>query len=533
MRAGDRRPAVPAGAMLVMRLEGSIPEQAPMTIPLPWFESQAQPTVADLWALLRKAEKDDRIKAILLEPRGLGAGWAKIEELRAGLRQFKKSGKPVYAYLRGPSAREYYLATAADKIYFNPEDILDLKGLRAELAFYRGTLDKVGVELEVEHAGKYKDAADSFVRTSATPETREVIGSMLDQLFGELVNSVASSRKLTRTQVRSLIDEGPFIDQAALSAKLIDGLLYEDQVRDALKKQLKGQTLERLSHRDYLRSTAFGGSDGDKNKIALVVGEGAISRAGGEAEPFSDEEGIRSGPFMRLLRQVREDASIKGVVLRVNSPGGDAIASDEILHEVKLLAKKKPLVVSMSDVAASGGYYIAMTGDPVVAYPNTITGSIGVIYGKANLKGLYDKLGINVEIIKRGENADFDTSSRPMSDAARKKLREGIFSTYQAFLERVAEGRKRKVGDIEPLAQGRVWMGAQAQGNGLVDQLGGLDLAIDLVRRTRQDPRDGADPARPIPAQTHPVRSDLQLERIRARQPSAAFGGGGGDDDGA
>jgi protease-4 len=474
--------------MLVMRLEGSIPEQAPMTIPLPWFESQAQPTVADLWALLRKAEKDDRIKAILLEPRGLGAGWAKIEELRAGLRQFKKSGKPVYAYLRGPSAREYYLATAADKIYFNPEDILDLKGLRAELSFYRGTLDKVGVELEVEHAGKYKDAADSFVRTSATPETREVIGSILDQLFGELVNSVASSRKLTPAQVRSLIDEGPFIDQAALSAKLIDGLLYEDQVRDALKKQLKGQTLERLSHRDYLRSTAFGGSDGDKNKIALVVGEGAISRAGGEAEPFSDEEGIRSGPFMRLLRQVREDASIKGVVLRVNSPGGDAIASDEILHEVKLLAKKKPLVVSMSDVAASGGYYIAMTGDPVVAYPNTITGSIGVIYGKANLKGLYDKLGINVEIIKRGQNADFDTSSRPMSDAARKKLREGIFSTYQAFLERVAEGRKRKVADIEPLAQGRVWMGAQAQGNGLVDQLGGLDLAIDLVRQRAKIP---------------------------------------------
>jgi len=488
MRAGDRRPAVPAGAMLVMRLEGSIPEQAPMTIPLPWFESQVQPTVADLWALLRKAEKDDRIKAILLEPRGLGAGWGKIEELRAGLRQFRKSGKPVYAYLRGPSAREYYLATAADKIYFNPEDILDLKGLRAELAFYRGTLDKVGVELEVEHAGKYKDAADSFVRTSATPETQEVIGSILDQLFGELVNSVASSRKLTPAQVRSLIDEGPFIDQAALSAKLIDGLLYEDQVRDALKKQLKGQTLERLSHRDYLRSTAFGGSDGDKNKIALVVGEGAISRAGGEAEPFSDEEGIRSGPFMRLLRQVREDASIKGVVLRVNSPGGDAIASDEILHEVKLLAKKKPLVVSMSDVAASGGYYIAMTGDPVVAYPNTITGSIGVIYGKANLKGLYDKLGINVEIIKRGQNADFDTSSRPMSDAARKKLREGIFSTYQAFLERVAEGRKRKVADIEPLAQGRVWMGAQAHGNGLVDQLGGLDLAIDLVRQRAKIP---------------------------------------------
>ncbi len=483
MRIGDRRAAVPDGSLLVMRLEGQVPEQAPVTIPLPWFESQAQSTVADLWTLLRQAEKDNHIKAILIEPRGIGAGWAKLDELRAGIGQFKKSGKPVYAYLRNPGAREYYLATAADKIYFNPEDLLDLKGMRAELSFYRRTLDKLGVQVEVEHAGKYKDAADSFVRTGPTPETREVIDAILDQVFGHLVDSIAAARKLEPARVRALIDEGPFLDKAALSAKLIDGLLYEDQVRDELKKVLKTTSLERLSHRDYLRSNAFGGSAGDNNRIALVVGEGAITRAGGDADPFGDEEGIRSGPFMRLLRQVREDSSIKGVVLRVNSPGGDAIASDEILHEVKLLAKAKPLVVSMSDVAASGGYYIAMTGDPVVAYPNTITGSIGVIYGKLNLKGLYDKLGIDTEIIKRGKNADFDSGIRPMSESARKKLREGIFSTYQAFLERVAEGRKRKVGDIEPLAQGRVWMGAQAKGNGLVDQLGGLDLAIDLVRQ--------------------------------------------------
>ena len=482
MRAGDRRPAVPEGSLLVMRLEGEIPEQAPVTIPLPMFESQAPSTVADLWMMLRQAGKDEHVKAILLEPRGLAAGWAKLDELRAGLLQFKKSGKPVYAYLRNPSAREYYLATAADKIYFNPEDMLDLKGLRAELAFYKKTLDKAGVEMEVEHAGKYKNAADSYVRNEATPETREVIGAMLDQLFGHLVDSIAVSRKLEPARVKALIDEGPFLDQAALSAKLIDGLLYEDQVRDEIKMRIKGTSLlERLSSRDYLRSTAFAGESG--SKIALVVGEGAITRSGSDAEPFTNEEGIRSGPFMRMLRQVREDASIKAVILRVNSPGGDAIASDEILHEVKLLAKKKPLVISMSDVAASGGYYIAMTGDPVLAYPNTITGSIGVIYGKVNLKGLYDKLGVNTEIIMRGKNADLDTSSRPMSASARAKLREGIASTYQAFLERVAEGRKRKVGEIEPLAQGRVWMGAQAKGNGLVDQLGGLDQAIELARK--------------------------------------------------
>ena len=192
MRASDRRPTVPDGTVLVMRLEGAIPELAPVTIPLPWFESQAQSTVADLWLMLRQAAKDDHIKAILLEPRGLGAGWAKLDELRAGLALFKKAGKPVYAYLRNPGAREYYLAAAADKIYFNPEDMLDLKGMRAELTFYRRTLDKMGVEMEIEHAGKYKDAADSYVRTGPTPETREVIGSILDQIFGHLIDSAAN-----------------------------------------------------------------------------------------------------------------------------------------------------------------------------------------------------------------------------------------------------------------------------------------------------------------------------------------------------
>jgi len=481
MRVGDRRAPVPDASILTLRLEGSIPEQAPITIPLPWFESQAHSTVADLWAILHEASRDSHVRAILLEPRGLQAGWAKLDELRRGLERFRKSGKPVYAYLSNPGTREYYLAAAADKIYFSPEDYLDVKGLRVELSYYKRTLDKLGVEFEVEHAGAYKDALDSYVRTSATPETRQVIGSMLDQLFGSLIQAVAAGRKLDATRVKQLIDDGPIVNRAALGGKLIDGLLYQDQVMDELKKQIKLPTAAKLNHRDYLASSAFGGDA--KTKIALVVGEGAITRADADAEPFSEEGGIRSGPFMRLVKQAREDASVKGVVLRVNSPGGDAIASDEILHEVRLLAKAKPLVISMSDVAASGGYYMAMTGDPVVAYPNTITGSIGVIFGKVNVKGLYEKLGIDTEILERGKNADIDTAIRPMTAAGRAKLKEGIDSTYKAFLDRVAEGRKRKVSEIEPLAQGRVWMGEQAKGNGLVDQLGGLDLVLDLLRQ--------------------------------------------------
>jgi len=299
IRVGDRRHPVPDRTLLVMRLEGEIPELAPVTIPLPWFESQVQPTVADLWSMLRQAEKDDHVKAILLEPRALGVGWAKLDEIRAGLARVRKAGKPIYAYLRNPGAREYYLATAADKIYFNPEDILDLKGLRAELSFYRRTLDKVGVEVEIEHAGKYKDAADSYVRTGPTPETREVVDSILDQVFGHLVDSIAAGRKLAPARVRELIDDGPFLDRAALSAKLVDGLLYEDQVRDEMKKQLNGQALEPLSHRDYLRSGAFaGGGDSEKNRIALVVGEGAITRASGvSSRNFRAAASVTEGPW--------------------------------------------------------------------------------------------------------------------------------------------------------------------------------------------------------------------------------------------
>jgi protease-4 len=266
-----------------------------------------------------------------------------------------------------------------------------------------------------------------------------------------------------------------------VSTGLVDALLYEDQVWAELARRNKQASLERVTLRDYMR--ALPGEPGGRLRVAVVVGEGAISRGGGESDPFTGEEGIRSGAFIRLLRQVRNDASVRGVILRVNSPGGDAIASDEILHEVKLLSKAKPLVVSMSDAAASGGYYISMTGDPVIAYPNTFTGSIGVVYGKINIAGLYQKLGITTEIITRGRNAAIDSSTRPMTPEGRRKLKEGIDTTYRAFLDRVAEGRKKKVADIEPLAQGRVWMGAEAKRNGLVDEIGGLDRAIELLRK--------------------------------------------------
>jgi protease IV len=477
---GGRRPQVVANSALVLQLEGDLPEQPAMEYPIPFLSNDQPLTIAENWEMLRNAAADSRIQAVVLEPRGLDVGWAKLEELRADIVNFKKSGKPVYAFLRGAGTKEYYLATAADKVFMSPEDELDVKGLRAELMFFKGTLDKLGVEMEFEHVGKYKDAPDMFTKTESSPETREVLNQLLDQFYGDLINTVAEGRKKSPDAVRALIDNGPFIGQEALNGGLIDALIYEDQMYDQLRQQLKLNAMAKIADHDYSHAAAANlGVDGP-TKIALLVGQGDITRG---STNDSGDNGITSAGMIRQLRAVRDDASIKGVILRIDSPGGDGIASDDILHEAKLLSQKKPTVISMSDLAASGGYFIAMTGDPVVAYRNTETGSIGVFFGKVNLRGLYDKLGVKKEIMKRGRFADIDTEYAPLNDEQRAKLRTEIEVFYKGFVQRVADGRRRKYDDVEPLAQGRVWTGAQAKQNGLVDEIGGIDRAIEMVKQ--------------------------------------------------
>ena len=477
---GSRRPQVVANSALVLQLEGDLPEQPAVEFPIPFFDKEQPLTIAENWQMLRNAAADSRIQAVVLEPRGLGVGWAKLEELRADLVNFKKSGKPVYAFLRGAGTKEYYLATAADKVFMSPEDELDVKGLRAELVFVKGTLDKLGVQMEFEHVGKYKDAPDMFTKTESSAETREVINQLLDQFYGDLINTVAEGRKKSPDAVRTLIDNGPFIGKEALNGGLVDALIYEDQMYDQLRQQLKLSALEKIADHDYSRAAATNlGVDGP-TKIALLVGQGDITRG---STNDSGDVGITTAGMIKRLRAVRDDASIKGVILRIDSPGGDGIASDDILHEAKLLSQKKPTVISMSDLAASGGYFIAMTGDPVVAYRNTETGSIGVFFGKVNLRGLYDKLGVKKELMKRGRFADIDTEYAPLNDEQRAKLRTEIEVFYKGFVQRVADGRKRKYDDVEPLAQGRVWTGAQAKQNGLVDEIGGIDRAIEMVKQ--------------------------------------------------
>jgi protease-4 len=500
---GERPVSVPDTAALVLNLEGAVPEQAPVDVAIPFLQQQTPLTVLDTWKLLRRAAGDTRVKALVLEPRGLDAGWAKLEELRSEILEFKKSGKPVYAYLRNAGTPEYYLATAADKIYMAPEDELDVKGLRAELLYLKGTLDKLGVSMEFEHVGKYKDAPDTYTRTSPSPETLETTNEILDQYYGNMVQVIAEGRKLPPGAVRGVIDQGPFIGQNALDSGLLDGLIFEDDMLAQLATQVNPQLkteLKKIGAHSYAK--AAGADPAGRSRIAFVTGDGEITRGDpGEDVPNS---GITAFSMVKILKQVADDSSIKGVILRIDSPGGDGIASDDILHEMKLLSKKKPVLISMSDLAASGGYFIAMTGDPVLAYSNTLTGSIGVFFGKVDLRGLYDKIGLKKELLTRGRFADIDSENKALTPEERDKVQKEIQVFYRGFVQRVADARKRPYDQVEPLAQGRVWLGSQAKMNGLVDEIGGLDRAVEMIKQ-----RTNISASEQVTLVTYPPRRTL------------------------
>jgi protease-4 len=481
----SKQPAIASNSVLVLQMSGEIPEAAPVDIPIPFIESQSSPTVRDVWTSLRQAEKDNRIKAVIIQPHGLLTGWGKLEELRQDILDFKRSGKPVYAFLQSPGSHEYYLASAADKIFLSPGDSLEVKGFLLEEMYFKGTLDKLGIQVQVDHIGRFKDAGDIFTKTGMSPETREVLNQVLDELYSDFCSTVGQARHKTADEVRTLVDSGPFEAAQAKTAGLVDQLGYEDEVYGDLEKRTGISSLNKLPLKTY-----FHAAPGQGDRIALLVGEGDIV-SGNPNNGFGGQTLISSGGFKKLVEQLRNDHSIKGVILRIDSPGGDAVASDDILHELKVLSHLKPFVISMSDVAASGGYFMSMTGDPIVAYPDTITGSIGVLYVRPNLHGLYDKLGMQEDILTRGRMADMDSESQPLSDAATEKLHEMIQTTYQQFVSKVAGARRKSYDQIDQLAQGRVWMGEQAEQNGLVDDLGGLDQAIALVRKKANLPPNG------------------------------------------
>ncbi len=475
-----KAPTIADGSTLVLHLNGDAPERPPVDISIPLLQQHTPLTVENIWAMLRHAAADPRIKAVVFEPSGTSVGWAKMQEIRADLEQFRQSGKPLIAYLKNPSVRDYYMASACSKIYMSPTDVLDVKGIAFELLYFKNTLDKLGVHVDVEHAGKYKDFGDMFTRANMSPETNEVMSSLADDIFGDLVNTIAKGRRQDPAAVRATIDEGPFLAKQAKAKGLVDELRYEDETFGELRNQLHQSELKKTTEREYVNAPDNTGGGGSGDRIAFIAAEGSITR--GDPDSSASDDGLEAEPFNKILARVGNDKNLKGVIVRIDSPGGDAIASDAMWRAMNELRKRKPVVISMSDAAASGGYFMAMTGDTIVAYPGTETGSIGVVFGKPNLHGLYDKLGVTKDFVSRGRFARIESDYESLTEPERKKLVEGIDSDYEDFVGKVAAARHKPVSVIEPLAQGRVWLGDQAKANGLVDELGGIDRAIELLK---------------------------------------------------
>jgi protease IV len=487
LRFREKPPQIADNSVLVLRLEGDIPEKPTVELPSFLGVDRGGATITNVWMALKKAAVDPHIKAVVVEPAGLASGWGKLEEIRADVELFKKSGKPVFAYLRQPGTRDYYVSLAADRIYLGPSEPVFVKGLRAEMMYFKKTLDKLGVSVDVEHAGKYKDFGDMFTRSDMSPETREVMTSVVDDLYGNLLARMAAGRKKSPDDMRAIIDQGPFTASGALKAGLVDELRYEDQMWGELTEKLHVGKPNKVPIERYIKVPAEDAGLAGKSRVAVVVGSGDIVR-GDPNDDGGAENNLTSYGFDKLLNQVANDPTLKAVVVRIDSPGGEVTASDEIWRQMNLLSKKKPTVISMSDLAASGGYYMAMTGDPIVAYPGTLTGSIGVVFGKPNLRGLYDKLGITKDAIERGKHADIDSDYTSLTPEERQLLRDGIDESYRDFVTKVANARHRTFNEIEPIAQGRVWLGSQAKARGLVDELGGLDKAIEQVKKKANIP---------------------------------------------
>src|SRR5689334_9678063 len=488
LRKGE--PTIGDNSVLTLRVAGSLPDYSPDDPLKKWFGGPDQ-SLTGLVMNIKKAKVDKRIKAILLDVNLSGVGWGKAEEIRDAITDFRQSGKPVYAYVEFGLNKEYYIATACDKIIVPPPGELFINGLAADVMFFRGSLDKLGIYPDIFQIGKYKSAGDMFTQKQMTDAHKEYINSMLDDLYGRYVNTIAQARHKTPDEVRALIDNAPYSAAKAKEAGLIDETLYRDDVEKEFKKLLgykDTDTFTPVRSADYrdVEPESLGLNKGEK--IAVIYASGDIGSGSSENSP-SGEQSIGSDTLAKALNDAAADKTIKAVVLRVDSPGGSGLASDIIWHAVEATNQKKPVVVSMRDVAASGGYYISASAPRIIAQPSTIPGSIGVVAGKPVVRGFYDWLGISNEYVLRGKNAGMFRETEKFSDDERAKFEQWIKDTYyNDFVPKVAKGRKRDPQFIDSVGQGRVWTGAQAKDRSLVDEFGGLDKAIEVAKQLANIP---------------------------------------------
>jgi len=445
----------------------------------------------NLIGMLRWLRDDPRVRAVLISVDDLSAGWGRIQGLRRSLEKIKRAGKKVWIHLNGGSLREYYLASVADRLSVSPSATLDVTGLSSEATFFLGALEKVGIEADVVQMGRYKAAGEMFSRDSMSPEHREMMEALLDDLYGQLVEDIAAARGLEPGAVRETFDRGPFLASEARDARLVDALEYADTVEAAIQEACDGA--EVIGREDYFkrrsREVRAEVLRQPTRTLGLLHINGTIKS--GESVPGPEgANAIGARSIGEDLAALRDNDAVRAVIVRVSSPGGSGIASDLIWREIQRTREKKPVLFSFGDVAASGGYYVAMAGSQVFAEPGTITGSIGVIAGKANLRGLYDRIGVTKELVSRGRHASMFSDYVPLGVEERRRIEAEARHFYDGFVDKVAEGRKLTRDAVAAVAEWRVWTGRQAWTRGLVDELGGIEETLDRAKRLVGLPED-------------------------------------------
>jgi protease-4 len=473
-----RQTHVSGNSTLVLKIGGDLQEIEPGGVLGQFFE--APPTVRTLVESLRKAKVDKRISSVVIRPTGTAALWAKVQEIRDAIIDFRTAGKPIVSYLEYGGQQDFYLASACDKVFLMPTASLDLTGMASYELFLRGTLDKIGAYPDALHIGDYKTASNTLTERTYTPAHREMAESLNTDLYEQLIQGLANGRHKSEPEIRLLIDHGPYLPEDAVRAGLVDDVAYEDELDDKVK--LSSGSTRFVDDDDYRRVSGSSLGLNRGSRIAVIYAVGIISSG---ASSYDSPQGqvVGSDTVVEYLRKARADGSIKAIVLRIDSPGGSAIASDVIWREVMLTRDVKPVVASMSDVAASGGYYIAMPAHQIVAEPATLTGSIGVVMVKFVIDGTLKKIGMNLESVSEGRYAELYSPVRPFSPEERVKVQEQMQATYDAFVEKAAAGRNTTPERIDAIAQGRVWTGRQAKQIGLVDELGGLERALALAKQ--------------------------------------------------
>ena len=475
-------PLVEKNSVLVINIGQSFQEQKQEN-PLALLSSNDElsvPGVYDVVRLIQKASKDDKIKGVYLQSGLNPNGFATSEEIRNALLAFKKTGKFIIAYSEMMNQKSYHVANVADKVYVNPKGFFDWAGFSSELLFLKGTLEKLDIEPQIFYAGKFKSATEPLRTDKMTPENKLQTSVWLGDLYSHFLLKAAEQRKIdTATLHQYANEEAIQRPQDAVDKKLIDGVKYDDEIKDEIKGKLKLGKYDKINFitiNSYFKSGSYKKTSGEK--IALIYAQGNIIDGGG------DQGQIASADYIKLIRKARLDKTIKAIVFRVNSGGGSALASETIWRELSLAKADKPVVVSFGDVAASGGYYISCGADSIFASPTTITGSIGVFGIIPNMEGFFkNKLGVTFDGVKTAPYADLGAIYRPMNENEKKFVQQSIDEIYLGFKQRVADGRKKSVDDVDSIAQGRVWSGNRAIGIGLIDKFGGLQDAVDCAAR--------------------------------------------------